>query len=228
MSIDITWLGHSAFKIDIDNHQVLLDPFLSGNPLAAAKPGDLNPEVILLSHGHGDHLGDTIDIAKRTDATVVSNVEISKWIQRNGVENAVGINVGGTWRGDFLDARLTIAHHSSSLPDGSYGGQPNGYVITADGHKLYFAGDTDVFMEMQLIGDMGIDLAFLPIGDFFTMGPEDSVRAIQFIRPKVVVPMHYNTWSPIMQDSSEWANHVNSVTDAKPVVLDPGGSYTLG
>jgi L-ascorbate metabolism protein UlaG (beta-lactamase superfamily) len=228
MSIEITWLGHSAFKIEIDDHQVLVDPFLSNNPLAAARPGELNPEVILLSHGHGDHVGDTVDIAKRTNATVISNVEISNWIARNGIETAVGINVGGTWRGDFMDARLTIAHHSSSLPDGSYGGQPNGIVIFANGMKLYFAGDTDVFLEMQLIGEMGIDLAFLPIGDFYTMGPEGAVRAIQFVKPKVVIPMHYNTFPPIMQDASEWANRVNSVTDAQPVVLDPGGSYTLG
>ena len=228
MSIQVTWLGHSAFKIEIDGHQILVDPFLSNNPLAAAKAEDLQPEVILLSHGHSDHIGDTVNIANRTGADVISNVEISRWIANKGVESAIGINVGGTWRGNFMDARLTIAHHSSSLPDGSYGGQPNGFVITANGMKLYFAGDTDVFLEMQLIGEMGIDLAFLPIGDFYTMGPEDSVRAIQFVKPKVVIPMHYNTFPPIMQDASEWANRVNSVTDAQPVVLDPGGSYTLG
>lgn len=228
MGIIITWLGHSAFKIDINDNEVLVDPFISGNPLATVNPNSLNPQVILLSHAHGDHVGDTIDLATRTGATVVSNVEMSHWLGSQGVQNAVGINTGGTWPGDFLDARLTIAHHSSAFPDGTYGGQPNGIVITADGKKLYFAGDTDFFLDMQLIGEMGIDLAFLPIGDFYTMGPVDSIRAIQFIEPKVVIPMHYNTFPPIMQDASEWAARVNKETDATPIVMDPGGSYTMG
>lgn len=227
MSITITWLGHSAFTVDVDGHSVLIDPFLTGNPLGSASADSLNPDLILLSHGHGDHVGDTVSIAKRTGAPVVANFEVANWIGKQGVENAVGVNPGGTYRGDFLDAKWTIAHHSSSLPDGSYGGQPNGFVMMAGGNKLYFAGDTALFLDMQLIGEMGIDVAFLPIGDYFTMGIDDSLRAIQFVKPKMVIPMHYNTFPPIVQDAAEWAKRVNSETTASPIVLDPGGSYTI-
>jgi len=227
MSITLTWLGHSAFALEIDGHPVLFDPFLTGNPLASTTADQLEAEVILLSHAHGDHLGDTVDIAKRTGAPVITNFEIANWLEAKGVENAIGVNPGGTYRGDFLDAKWTIAHHSSSFPDGTYGGQPNGFVVTADGKKLYFAGDTALFMDMQLIGEMSIDVAFLPIGDFFTMGVEDSIRAIQYVRPKLVIPMHYNTFPPITQDVVDWANRVNRDTQATPVVLDPGGSYSL-
>lgn len=227
MSIKFTWLGHSAFLFDINGHNVLVDPFLTGNPLASTTEDTLNPELILLSHGHGDHIGDTITIAKRSGATVITNFEISNWLQAQGVENVVGVNPGGTYRGDFLNAKWTIAHHSSSLPDGSYGGQPNGFIIVADGLKLYFAGDTALFLDMQLIGEEGLDVAFLPIGDHFTMGVDDSLKAINFLKPKLVVPMHYNTFPPIMQDAGDWANRVNSATSATPIVLDPGNTHTL-
>ena len=227
MSITFTWLGHSAFHFNIDDNHVLVDPFLTNNPLAAASPDEMTPALILLSHAHGDHLGDTVSIAARSGATVVANFEIGAWLMKKGLENVVQVNPGGTFRGDFLDARWTIAHHSSSFPDGTYGGQPNGFVIKANGKKLYFAGDTDIFLEMQLIGDMGIDVAFLPIGDHFTMGPDDSLKAIEMIRPNAVVPMHYNTFPPIVQDVAEWANRVNNHTKATPIVLDPGGSHTL-
>ncbi|MEP7291310.1 MAG: metal-dependent hydrolase [Chloroflexota bacterium] len=229
MSIKLTWLGHSAFALEIDAHAVLIDPFLTGNPLGAAAPEDLAAEYILLTHGHGDHLGDTVAIAKRTGAPVITNFEISNWLEAQGVAKTYGINGGGTYDAGFMTVKSTQAIHSSSLPDGSNGGNSSGYLITTpDGLRLYYAGDTALFSDMQLIGDEGIDLAFLPIGDFYTMGPDDSLKAIQFIRPKVVVPMHYNTFPVIMQDVSHWANRVSSETDAQPIVLDPGGSYTLG
>lgn len=227
MTIKITWFAHSAFELDIEGHSTLIDPFLTGNPLASTSADALNPELILLSHAHGDHVGDTVELAIRTGAPVVANFEIGNWMLAHDVPNVVQINPGGTYYGDFLNARLTIAHHSSSFPDGTYGGQPNGIVITARGKRIYFAGDTDIFMEMQLIGEMGIDVAILPIGDHFTMGPGDSIQAVKFIRPKVVIPMHYNTFPPITQDPVEWANRVDKETSATPVVLDPGGSYTL-
>jgi L-ascorbate metabolism protein UlaG (beta-lactamase superfamily) len=227
MSITITWFGHSAFLLDIEGHPVLIDPFLNGNPLAPVGADDVQAEMILLSHGHADHIGDTIAIAQRTGAKVVANVETSNWLAGKGVADVVDLNTGGTYRGDFLDAKLTMAFHSSGLPDSSYGGQPNGIIIRADGHKLYFAGDTGVFMDMQLIGEEGLDLAFLPIGDYYTMGLEDSLKAIKFLHPRRVIPMHYNTFPPIVQDVSEWANRVDSETSATPIVLDPGGSYTL-
>lgn len=229
MSIRVTWLGHSAFQMNIDGHEVLFDPFLTGNPLAAADPNNLNPELIFLSHAHGDHLGDTVKIAQRTNASVVSNAEISYWLKAKGVKNAHGQNTGGTGDYGFALAKLTIAFHSSSFPDGTYGGMPNGLVITAkeSGLRLYFAGDTALFSDMQLIGDERIDIAFLPIGDYFTMGPADSIRAIKYLRPRYVVPMHYNTFGLIVQNPSDWANHVTNETSAQPIVLDPGGSYEL-
>jgi L-ascorbate metabolism protein UlaG (beta-lactamase superfamily) len=227
MSIKITWLGHSAFKLESDGHTILLDPFLTGNPLAAARPEELNPEIIFLSHAHGDHLGDTVDIAKRSGALVVSNAEICNWLAAQGVEKTHGMNTGGGYNFGFVHCKLTVAHHSSSFPDGSYGGNPNGFVLTMANKRLYFAGDTSLFSDMRLIGDQVIDLAFLPIGDNFTMGPEDSLRAINYIRPRAVIPMHYKTWPPIDQDAGEWGNSVNNETTAQPIVLDPGASHML-
>jgi len=230
MGVSFTWLGHSAFAVDVDGHPVLFDPFLTGNPLAAASASAVNAEIIFLSHAHGDHLGDTVDIAKRTNAKVVSNFEIGTWMRAKGVNRVHQQNPGGGFDHDFVHAKWTIAHHSSSFPDGTYGGQPNGFILTSksSGIRLYFAGDTALFMDMQLIGDHGIDVAFLPIGDNFTMGPDDSLKAINYLRPKVVVPMHYNTFDVIAQDAGSWANRVSSETAAQPIVLDPGGTYHGG
>ncbi len=229
MAIQVTWLGHSGFLLNIDGYNVLTDPFLTGNPLAAANPDTVPADFILVSHGHGDHVGDTPAIAKRTGATVVANNEIGIWLRtRQGLENVHGINPGGGVSLPFGRVELTIAHHSSSLPDGSYGGQPNGILIkTNSGPNLYHAGDTAVFLEMQLIGDEGIDLAMLPIGDYFTMGIDGSLKAIELLRPKAVIPMHFNTFDPIAQDVTEWVRRVQDETAAKPVVLDPGGSFSL-
>jgi L-ascorbate metabolism protein UlaG (beta-lactamase superfamily) len=228
MSIKITWLGHSAFALDLEGHPVLIDPFLTGNPLAAADPNDLVAEIIFLSHAHGDHVGDTVAIAKRTGALVVANFEICNWLNAHGVANTHAGNPGGGWNHGFVHCKFTVAHHSSSFPDGTYGGNPCGFIFTtSSGKRLYFAGDTAVFGDMQLIGDHVIDLAFLPIGDNYTMGPEDSLLAIKYIRPRCVIPMHYKTWPVIDQDASDWANRVNSETTAQPIVLDPGASYTL-
>jgi L-ascorbate metabolism protein UlaG (beta-lactamase superfamily) len=229
MTIQVKWLSHSAFQLTIGEHQILIDPYLTGNPLATVSPDDLAADFILLSHGHGDHVGDTPAIAKRTGATVISNNEIGHWLHdKQGVKNVHGLNPGGGVKLPFGRVELTIAHHSSSLPDGTYGGQPNGILIfTNEGKNIYHAGDTSVFLDMQLIGERGIDLALLPIGDYFTMGIWGSLKAISFLKPKVVIPMHYNTTPETMQDVTEWAQRVQNDTDAQPVVLDPGGSYQL-
>lgn len=228
MSIEVTWLGHSAFALTLGTHNILIDPFLTGNSLAPQAADELAANFILLSHGHGDHVGDTIAIAKRTGATVVANFEIGEWLQGQGVESVHTLNPGGGVQLPFGRVELTIAHHSSSLPDGSYGGQPNGILIFVDdGPTLYHAGDTTVFLEMQLIGELGIDLAILPIGDYFTMGPRLSLKAIEFLKPRHVMPMHYNTFPPIAQDAAKWAERVQNETEAVPVVLDPGGRFSL-
>lgn len=227
MSVRFTWLGHSAFAFEFEGHKVLTDPFLTGNPLAAANADELEAEIIFLTHAHGDHSGDVLAIAKRTGATVVSNAEIADWAGNNGAKSH-GMNTGGGYDFGFVHARQTIAFHSSSFPDGTYGGNPNGFIFTLrGGQRIYFAGDTALFSDMTLIGEYDIDVAFLPIGDNFTMGPEDSLKAIQYIRPRMVVPMHYNTFPVIMVDVAGWANRVSSETSAQPIVLDPGGSYSL-
>jgi len=227
MSVRFTWLGHSAFAFEFDGHKALLDPFLTGNPLAAANADSVEAEIIFLTHAHGDHISDAIAIAKRTGAKIVSNYEIATWAENQGVE-AHSMNTGGGYDFGFVHAKQTIAFHSSSFPDGRYGGDPNGFIFTTkSGQRVYFAGDTALFSDMKLIGEEGIDIAFLPVGDNYTMGPEDSLKAIRLIQPKLVVPMHYNTFPLIMIDVAGWANRVSSETDAQPIVLDPGGSYSL-
>lgn len=229
MTVSVTWLGHSAFHLKIGDHDVLIDPYLSENPLAPVSADEVAASFILLSHGHGDHVGDTIDIARRTGATVVANNEIATWCRdKHGIQHVHTLNTGGGVELPFGRVELTIAHHSSQLPDGTYGGQPNGIlIVTGEGKTIYHAGDTTVFQEMELIGRRGVDLAMLPIGDYYTMGIDGSLQAIALLKPKVVIPMHYNTFDAIAQDVVTWAQRVHNETDAQPVVLDPGGTHTL-
>jgi len=227
MSITVTWLGHAAFSLDIDGTAVLIDPFLSDNPVARVSPDEVEADFILVSHGHGDHVGDTVAIAKRTGACTISNAEINRWLTEQGLENLHAQHIGGGYHHPFGHVKLTIAHHGSGLPDGSVGGNPCGFLITAGDKKLYFAGDTGLFSDMRLYGEEGIDFAALPIGDNFTMGPDDSLRAIRFLEPKVVMPVHYNTFPVIEQDAEAWARRVEKETTAQPVVLRPGESTTL-
>jgi L-ascorbate metabolism protein UlaG (beta-lactamase superfamily) len=226
MPTSITWLGHGASKIVTHGKTVLVDPFLTGNPAAACQADDLAADYILLSHGHGDHLGDTVAIAKRTGATVICNYELSEYLAKQGVKSH-GQQHGGGFQHGFGRVKLTIAHHGSALPDGSYGGNPCGFLLYLDDANIYAACDTGLFLDMQLIGDEGIDLAIIPIGDNYTMGPDDSIRAIKLIRPKKVVPVHYNTWGLIEQDAPAWADRVRRETSAVPIVLKPGESCTL-
>ncbi|PJF44767.1 MAG: metal-dependent hydrolase [Phototrophicales bacterium] len=228
MATKITWIGHSAFSIQTEEHLILIDPFISGNPVASVDPESLKPSFILLTHGHGDHVGDTVAIAKRSGATVFGNFEVANWIAKQGVQNTVGGNTGGTAKLAFGTVQMTIAFHSSTMPDGSDGGSPNGLYITLNnGLRIYHAGDTALFSDMSLIGEKGIDLAIVPIGDFFTMGPADAIRAVQLLRPRFVMPAHYNTFPPIQQDVFAWAAEVNSKTLSNAIVLDPGSSYEL-
>jgi L-ascorbate metabolism protein UlaG (beta-lactamase superfamily) len=228
MSFKVTWLGHAAFHCEIDGHHVLIDPFLEGNPAATVKPGDVKADFILVSHGHGDHIGDTVAIAKRTGAMVISNFEIANWCSQQGVEKTHGQHIGGGHTHPFGYVKLTIAHHGSGLPDGSYGGNPCGFLITGNGgERVYFACDTALFYEMKFYGDEGVDAAFLPIGDNFTMGPADAMRAVELINPRAVIPVHYDTWPLIAQDAKGWCDEVERRTTTRAVLTRPGESYTV-
>lgn len=227
MAVSFKWLGHSGFSLNIDGHKVLIDPFLTGNPLAVSNAAEIDADVILMTHAHGDHVGDSVEIAKRTGATVVCNFEMGNWYSAQGVENVFQGNPGGTFRNKWMDAKWTIAFHSSSFPDGTYGGQPNGFVIRGGGKTLYNAGDTALFSDMSLIGAEGLDVAFLPIGDTYTMGLDDSVAATKLLNPKYVVPMHYNTFPQIQQNVTDWAEMINRETKAHPIIVDPGGEFTV-
>jgi L-ascorbate metabolism protein UlaG (beta-lactamase superfamily) len=229
MSTKVTWLGHNAWSIETETATILLDPFLNDSPTAPVKADAVKADFILLSHGHGDHLGDTVAIAQRTGAIVLTNFEVGNWLKKNGVaaDKIIGLNPGGGNEQPFGYAKFTIAHHSSSMPDGSYGGVPGGFILKLPEARIYFACDTGIFLDMKLIGSSGLDLAVLPIGDMYTMGPEDSIEAIKLLNPKRVAPCHYNTWPPIAQDAAAWAKQVRLHTAAEPVVLEPGGQIEL-
>lgn len=229
MPTELTWLGHGGWSIKAGEHTVLLDPFLNDSPTAPVKADDVEATHILVSHGHYDHIADVAAIANRTGATVVAIFEVAQWLSNgHGVQNTIGMNIGGGVDLPFGRVKMTQALHSSQLPDGSYGGNPGGFLLSIDGRNIYFACDTALFSDMKLIGAAGIALAILPIGDLFTMGPDDSIEAIKLIGPQRVAPAHYNTWPPIEQDAAAWADRVRSETAAEPVVIDPGETITLG
>jgi L-ascorbate metabolism protein UlaG (beta-lactamase superfamily) len=223
MATRVRFLGHSCLLVVADGLNVLIDPFLTGNPLAAAKAEEVPADFILVSHGHPDHVGDTIAIANRTGATVVCNYEMSLWFEKQGLKKVHGQQHGGGFGHAFGRVKLTLAFHGSALPDGSYGGNPAGFLLyLKDGKKIYAACDTGLFGDMRLIGEEGIDLAALPIGDNYTMGPDDALRAVKLVQPKKVLPIHYNTFPVINQDAKAWAERVKKETQTQPVVLQPG------
>jgi L-ascorbate metabolism protein UlaG (beta-lactamase superfamily) len=223
MPTRIQWLGHACLLIESGGQRILIDPFLTGNPAAATTAEKAPADFILISHGHGDHVGDAVAIAQRTGATVISNYEISLWLEKQGLKKVHGMQHGGGHAFPFGRLKLTLAFHGSMLPDGSNGGNPCGFLLTLkDGKKIYAAQDTGLFGDMRLIGEEGIDLAMLPIGDNYTMGPDDALRAVKLLEPKKVLPIHYNTWDLIAQDAAAWANRVKKETHTVPVVLNPG------
>ncbi|PKN31030.1 MAG: metal-dependent hydrolase [Deltaproteobacteria bacterium HGW-Deltaproteobacteria-21] len=227
MAVSATWYGHACFLIESGEVRILIDPFITGNPTSPIQQQDLSTDYILVSHGHGDHLGDTVEIAKRTGATVISNYEIHNWLLGQGVKNVHPLHIGGGVNHPWGRVKLTIAHHGSGLPDGSYGGNPCGFLLYLQGKKIYHACDTGLFYDMKLIGEEGIDLAILPIGDNFTMGPEDAIRALKLIQPKKAVPIHYNTFDVIKQDAPLWAIAAEKETGVKVTVLEPGQSIEV-
>ncbi|MEI6351861.1 MAG: metal-dependent hydrolase [Verrucomicrobiota bacterium] len=209
----LTYLSHSCFFIETSTHRLIIDPFLSGNPLAKTKAEEVECDFVLLSHGHEDHLGDAVAIAKRTGATIIGNYETATYCSQQGA-NAHPMQLGGAWKFPFGRVKLTIAHHSSSIGTESgftYMGNPAGIVISADGKTIYHAGDTGLFLDMKLIGELDrIDVALLPIGDNFTMGPEDAARAAEFVNAPLSIPMHFNTFDLIKVDPQRFVSKVKA------------------
>jgi len=228
MTNKLTWYGHATLGLETGGYKLIIDPFFSGNPTASTTADAVEADFILISHGHGDHVGDGVALAKRTGATVISNDEIANWFARQGVEKTHGQHLGGGYKHPFGYLKLTFAIHGSALPDGSNGGNPAGFLLTTDdGKKIYLAQDTGLFGDMKLIGEEGLDLAVIPIGDNYTMGPDDALRAVKLLEPKVVIPIHYNTFPLLAQDENSWASRVEKETKTKVVVLKPGESYSL-
>jgi L-ascorbate metabolism protein UlaG (beta-lactamase superfamily) len=228
MTNKLTWYGHATLGLETGGYKLVIDPFFTGNPAATLSPEKVEADFLLISHGHGDHVGDAVAIAKRTGATVISNYEIANWFTEQGVEKTHGQHLGGGHRHPFGYLKLTLALHGSILPDGSYGGNPCGFLLTTnDGKKIYFAQDTGLFGDMKLIGEEGLDVAVIPIGDNFTMGPDDALRAVKMLEPKIVVPIHYNTWGLIAQDANVWKECVERETKTKVTVLKPGESLSV-
>jgi L-ascorbate metabolism protein UlaG (beta-lactamase superfamily) len=228
--LKISYLGHACFMLE-GNKTIIIDPFLSGNPLAAKKPEEIKVDYILVSHGHGDHLGDAIEIAKRSAGTIITSNELAVYCGRKGAK-VHKMHLGGAYDFGGLKVKLTPAWHGSAVVDDRdiiYTGVPCGFLIWMDGLCIYHAGDTALFGDMdKVIGKYNkIDLALLPIGDNFTMGPEDAVIAAGWLGAKTVIPMHYNTWPLITQDPNLFKKSVEANTTSKCVVLKPGENMDL-
>ncbi|HEX9926382.1 MAG TPA: metal-dependent hydrolase [Anaerolineae bacterium] len=229
MAIKYTFVGHATHIFEIGGKRIVVDPFFTSNPFAEASADSVEADYLLVSHGHFDHIEDAVAIAKNTGATVIANFEIISWFQGQGVagENCHPQHLGGGFNYDFGRVKFTVAHHGSGLPDGSYGGNPAGFLISAEGKNIYLACDTALFSDMALYGENGVDLYVPPIGDNFTMGPDDALRSVQLVKPKVAVPCHYNTWPYIEQDGQTWAKRVEDNTSTKVQVLGPGDSLDV-
>lgn len=218
----IRFIGHSCFLIEEGKYSLLFDPFITGNPTAAVKAADLNPTHIFVSHNHGDHRGDAADIAKRTGAAVFTTNEIGIDLGKSGI-NVVAGHIGGKAKTEFGSVKFFQAFHGSGIE----GGHACGFIVDLMGKMIYHAGDTGLTKDMELLWKQKIDLALLPIGDFYTMGPEDALEAVKMIKPKYVIPMHYNTFPAISQNPEVFKKAVEDETGVKAMVLKPGGSMEL-
>jgi L-ascorbate metabolism protein UlaG (beta-lactamase superfamily) len=225
--VRLTYLGHSAFLLEDGDRSVAVDPFLTGNPKAARSAEEIAPQTILLTHAHGDHVGDTVAIARRTGATVIATFELGTYFAKQGIKT-VPANHGGTVAFDGGTTKFVPAWHTSSYTDEFLApGVPAGHVVRFGGKTVYFSGDTCLFGDMALIGEEGLDVAVIPIGDLYTMGPADAVKAARLLRAGLVIPCHYNTFQAIEQDANAFTAMVEAQTDSRGLPLAPGETYDL-
>ena len=223
----LKYFSHSSFQITTNSgKKILIDPFLDGNPTSPVKAGDVDAEYIILTHAHGDHIGDSFSIAKRCGSTFICVNELADYCKAKGFE-AHNMHIGGGYDFDFGRVKFTIAHHGSMTPDNSYAGEPAGVIVSIDGKNIYHTGDTGLFYDMKLIGEMTpIDYMILPIGDNFTMGITDAVKAVELASPKVAIPMHYNTFPVIEADPNEFKTKTEA-KGFKCIVMEYGEEIDL-
>lgn len=209
--LKLTYLSHSTFLLNDGKNKLIIDPFISGNPTMPVKVEDLDPNFIVLTHAHGDHLGDAVKLAKKHNSLIIAVNELANYVAEQGCQ-AHNMHIGGGWNFPFGRLKFTIAHHGSSSPDGRYMGEPAGVVINMGGKTVYHTGDTGLFLDMKLIGELNkIDIMLAPIGDNFTMGIDDAVKAVEFVNPGLAIPMHYNTFGVIQADPEEFKRKVESI-----------------
>ena len=225
----LTYLGHAGFIVEGEGSTLVIDPFLEGNPLASAVPSEIKADYVLVTHGHPDHLGDAVPIAKANGAVIIAPFELAMYCEGKGAQ-AHPMHIGGGFDFPFGRVKLTIAHHGSGVPGDrgmEYTGNPCGFVVTIDGKNIYHAGDTGLFLDMKLIGELTkLDAALLPVGDNFTMGVDDAVRAVEFLKPDLSIPMHYGTFDVIKVDIAEFRRQVEAMK-RRVAVLKPGESIEV-
>lgn len=226
--LTLTFYGHSCVMADDGKQKIIIDPFITGNPQATVNADDIDVDYILATHGHGDHLGDSVEISKRCNATIIAPNELAIWVAQKGAL-AHNMHIGGAYNFEFGRVKLTIAHHGSSAGESGleYTGNPCGFVFNMGGTTVYHTGDTGLFLDMKLIGEMNdIDVMFLPIGDNFTMGVEDAVKAVEFVKPKKVIPMHFGTWEIIGTDPEEFKKKLEG-SGVEVIVMKPNDSIEV-